>query len=607
MAPPSDKTSDLERRVSARTSARISLDAVDEDHDLALGGLVSDGFRPRGMSTPSLTSGSSTLVPDDSPASSSRTDRPTTTPKIQMALRSSSPHDGPTKLARRATNSTESTQSTIYYPRDGPYQGPSAPSHPYQMYPQNVRPARTMSTVTSSTVPPSESSYNGPRGPSHPYALYPQADSAGVELDADAVRPDAIPLGFHGLPDQYRRRAGPDGDDIGDIIGPDGHTEQLPPYTRYPDEAYARKAAAMDGTIDPAPGGASIVPPIQTAPASAVLTIPGAGGIGLATRNPEFESTDDLGSPRSRHSTRSFASDDSQRRINMDEGVSEKGSPPKKWQLWMRRKLCGVVPYWALCLTGVVLVIMAIVLGAAIGVFLGRQKKPPPGHRDGTWEPTFDTWPTTAPPDLQPLPTGTYSVPLMAVSTSSNTCFLDPSMSQAWNCLVSSGLQMTISKDDHDYLALLNSNHSYTLASYVYSYGEQPPTIPRPVPLELVSDRSEPNRGPAWYKMLSYNKTVILPEGWLSVPNSQRRARHLDPPIDGISAFKRKGIAQPGEKPWFHLRPAEYYLAKLAEYMVVLIINRIVVHDDGNIIINNNNNNAGERASRSQPNTAMVD
>jgi hypothetical protein len=131
-------------------------------------------------------------------------------------------------------------------------------------------------------------------------------------------------------------------------------------------------------------------------------------------------------------------------------------------------------------------------------------------------------------------------------------------MSQAWNCLVSSGLQMTISKDDHNYLASLNSNHSYTLASYVYSYGEQPPTIPRPVPLELVSDRSEPNRGPAWYKMLSYNKTVILPEGWLSVPNSQRRARHLDPPIDGISAFKRKGIAQPGEKPWVCNWPDTY-------------------------------------------------
>lgn len=384
MAPTGDKASDMERRVSTRMSARISLDAIDEDYDLAVEGMVSDGFRPRGLSpsTPSLNSGSPTLIPgDNSPTSTSTTDRPTATPKFQMILRSSSANDEPSALTRQATGSTE---STVYYPRDGPYQGPSVPSHPYQMYPQNVRPSRTMSTATTSTAPLSESSYSGPRGPSHPYALYPQSDGVGVEVDAAQTAP--IPLGFHGLPDQYRRRTGPEGDDVADIIGPDGHTEQLPPYTRYPDEAYARKVAAVDGPLTTAPGGGTSVPPIQTTSAAAVSTIPGAGGIGLATRDPEFESTDDLDTPRSRQSTRSFASDDSDLRINTEEGVSEKRPPPKKWQIWMRRKLCGVVPYWALCLTIAVLVIMAAVLGAVIGVFLGRQRRSPlPPHRDGAW------------------------------------------------------------------------------------------------------------------------------------------------------------------------------------------------------------------------------
>jgi hypothetical protein len=385
MAPTNDKASDLERRVSTRTSVRISLDAVEDDFDFAAGGVVADGFRPHrdsNANAPSSTSGSSTFLPDDRSASSS-TPKPapsSTTPKFQLVVNPSLSRDVSTPLSRQATGSTE---STAYQGSDGPYRGPSVPSHPYQMYTQNVRSTRTLSTTTASTVPPSEGSYNGPRGPSHPYTLYPQTDG----IEADAVQGPSIPLGFHGLPDQYRRRAGPDGDDVADIIGPDGHTEQLPPYTRYPDEAYARKAAAMDGplvgSLSVAAGGATVVPAIRTTPTSAMPAIPGAGGIGLATRNPEFESTDDLATPQSRHSTRSFASDDSARQISFADGVAtEKRPAPKKWQLWMRRKLCGVVPYWALCLAAIILLIMAVVLGAVIGVFL-RQRKPPP--RKDTW------------------------------------------------------------------------------------------------------------------------------------------------------------------------------------------------------------------------------
>ncbi len=239
-----------------------------------------------------------------------------------------------------------------------------------------------MSTTTASTLPVSESSYRGPRGPSHPYGLYQQ--SGGVE--PDGVQASAIPLGFRGLPDQYQRRVGPDGEEIADMIGPDGHTEQLPPYTRYPDDAYARKVTAMAANPpDAEREGATIVTPIVTTSASAIPAIAGAGGLGLATRNPEFEpADDDPGSPRSRLSTRSFTSDDSARRIRLDdEGLSEKKPPPKKWQAWMRRKLWGVIPYWAICLTALVLLVIAAILGAVIGTFLAKQKRPP--RKESAW------------------------------------------------------------------------------------------------------------------------------------------------------------------------------------------------------------------------------
>lgn len=379
MDPTGNKASELERRVSTRSSVRISVNDVDEEPDFVSAGVVADGFRPAHIQdrpapqTPSLAS-ASTLMADESTGSSSRTGRPSSASKLHMSQDSLSSRNDSTGLTRQNTNSTE---STTYFPTDSPYQGPLGPSHPYQMYPQNVRLARTMSMTTSSTLPPSESSYSGPRGPSHPYGLYPQSDG----IQSSGIQASSIPLGFHGLPDQYQRRMGPDGEEVGDMIGPDGHTEQLPPYTRYPDETYVQKARVADGFPGTAQGGATVVPLNVTVPPPTLPTIPGAGGLGLATRNPEFESTDDLGSPRSRHSSRSFTSDDSQRRIKLDDEVSEKRKPPKKWQIWMRRKLWGIVPYWVMCLIAVVLVLMGVILGSVIGTFMAKQKK----HKTGPW------------------------------------------------------------------------------------------------------------------------------------------------------------------------------------------------------------------------------
>ncbi|KAK4111306.1 hypothetical protein N656DRAFT_697563, partial [Canariomyces notabilis] len=548
----SNKADGSGRRVSTRSSVRVSVNDLGEEHDLVSAGIIADGFRPANIhdrsegSTASLAS-DSTLMADESSGSSSRSGRPSSTSKAHNSQDSLSSRTESAGLTRQTTNSTE---STAVFTSESPYQGPSGPSHPYQMYPQNVRLARTLSTTTASTLPLSESSYSGPRGPSHPYALYPQ--NGGIE--ANALQAAAIPLGFHGLPDQYRRRMGPDGDDVDDMIGPDGHTEQLPPYSRYPDEACIQKARDADGVAGVVQG-ATVVPLTVTVPPSTLQAIPGAGGIGLATRNPEFESTEDLGSPRSRHSAPSFTSYDSQRRLSLNNEMSEKRKPPKRWQLWMRRKLCGVIPYWAICLIAVVLVLMGTILGSVVGTFVAKQRK---GRGGGPWEPTFDAEPIPVPSDLPPLPLGTYGMPLLN-DEQSPTCFQDPSLSAAWNCrIVISGLYLTVSKANDEYSVSLNCNHSFTLLEHVYSYGTQPPLIQQPVALGLVSDKHEPNRGPAWYKMLSYNKTVILPESFLSsATNSRQKIRQVN--IDaGMASFKRKGVAQYGDKPWVCNWPDTY-------------------------------------------------
>jgi len=379
--------------MSTRNSVRISIGGGDDDID-AFAGMVSDGFRPvqpaLAIESPApppvpsafpapVTSGVDppANVEQSRPSSVSKPHRPSES----LSLR----HDGgmgpieeASVLTRTSSLSTDST-TTFVPAAESPYRGPSGPSHPYELYPQNVRVARTMSMTTTSTVPVSESSYVGPRAPAHPYGLYAQDTIA----ESNSASPAPIPLGFHGLPDQYQRRVGPEGEDIADIIGPDGHTEQLPPYTRYPDEAYARKVRDVEESPGVPLGGASIVAaagPLQT---SGLQTIPGAGGLGLATRNPEFESMDDLGSPRSRHSSRSFASDGSQHDINMAAVTySEKTQSQRPWQSWMKRRVCGIIPLWSIVLTLTVLTLMGVILGSVIGAFMSKQKKGPGrGHQ----------------------------------------------------------------------------------------------------------------------------------------------------------------------------------------------------------------------------------
>lgn len=224
---------------------------------------------------------------------------------------------------------------------ESPYRGPEGPSHPYQMYDQEAQLPRTASIATTSTIQVPERSYQGPNGPTHPYGMYPQ--NTALEADTDSIQAAPDVVGFPGRSGEYHRRLGPDGEEVADIIGPDGHTEQLPPYTKYPDEAFARKARA------------AAVPALA----------PGAGGIGLATRNPEFSSREDLHTAPSRRSMRSVMSDSSNHTNIGAPSPSEKPQL-KRWQKVARRRICGIVPIWAICLAGVAVVIITIILLAVM-------------------------------------------------------------------------------------------------------------------------------------------------------------------------------------------------------------------------------------------------
>jgi hypothetical protein len=358
----------LDRRASTRLSMQQQ---DDDDYDLDAMG-ISDGFRPSNTMTghnrrPSQTSHHSTLLPGRRPTPPPRPSSATKPKALEsFALRpdgatghvagrnstvGSTSNAGPTRSSSVSTD-------MAYMRFESPYQGPSGPSHPYQMYPQESRLARTASMATTSTVPATERSYNGPNGPTHPYGMYPQNIVPEADTADEATPMQPVPVGFPGLNNNYSRRLGTDGEEIADIIGPDGHTEQLPPYSQYPDEAFARKTR----------------PTVQ-------VPMAGAGGIGLATRNPEFESQEDLNSPYSRQSTRSVMSDIGNHQAAVaDAGSSEKKPELKSWQKFARRKACGIIPYWAIFLAACVLILFAVIMGSVLAAL---KPKHPPKHSHG--------------------------------------------------------------------------------------------------------------------------------------------------------------------------------------------------------------------------------
>ena len=261
-------------------------------------------------------------------------------------------------LAHRSISSASSQQ----FARTGSPRFGAGPSHPYAMYPQGTL-ARTPSVATQSTAraPTRHASMN--QGPQHPYALYPQ----GVAEDEDDVAPvNPVPVGFAGMGQGYHRTLGPDGEDQ-DIIGADGHAEQLPPYTRYPEDGPEKMpllvpeaptalhsrapVAGSDPTMDlmhnnlqPAPPP----PPQQSMTDQSALP----GG----PRAPSVSGLEQM-------SPRSLA----------DSLASQKSWSEKSWKEKRKTKFCGIPFWWFLLATGVT-VFIAAVLGGVIGGFLKNTK-----------------------------------------------------------------------------------------------------------------------------------------------------------------------------------------------------------------------------------------
>jgi hypothetical protein len=318
--------------------------------------------------------------------------------------RAPSPHA--TLAHRDSVSSTASFATTSN--SENPFETGTGPSHPYGMYPQHtmVRPA---SVATTSTERQPHRSMSLQR-PTHPYAMYSQsglADEEPLEEPAQSPVPQiqtAIPVGFPGLNAGYHRVLGPDGEEQ-DIIGPDGHTEQLPPYTRYPEEGPTKASMAAEAsasrvipapiqvadTEDPFTTPASPVSPLSSTSFSApplptVPLLPPVTPARLPPQRPETQTGNAASASSAQVNSIPAEPSDSASAslLTTDNGFSEKAEPNATKTSWRKRKLWGKIPMGVFVIIIILLMICAIALGTAIGIFVakkhsgkGKDRRPP--------------------------------------------------------------------------------------------------------------------------------------------------------------------------------------------------------------------------------------
>ncbi|MCJ1399462.1 hypothetical protein MMC11_002664 [Xylographa trunciseda] len=569
-------------RHSSTSSRRSSLRPVNPDvfsDDYALEAIpVSDGFRPAQVENNPIFPTRSTLrsIPRRPVPSEPRSEPPSNSPWRKKSSKGygrggsvSSRHAAPVgQLPQRtpsmasvsamsdATSSQRQTSmisgfSVPWIP--SPYQGATGPSHPYAMYPQDTTPNRTS---TLSSIRPPERSYNGPDGPMHPYGMYPQNTALEPETSPGNAFVPIAPVGFPGLGQHYTRRLGPDGEEADDIIGPDGHTEQLPPYTKYPDAALTKERYAPNA------------PDSEESPASPLTRsdTPAVQGLMDETQ----------------------ISDDENVEINV--AAAEAASQPV-WrgtarQRWTRRSkkrtCCGAVPRWAVILIVVLAVLLAAVLGGVIGRWvsqshnnhMGGGQGQSHGSGDGDGDGPYsspdtspgastvtvtatiaDATPLASPPaDLPMLPKGYFGVPLGQPADVSSSCISQPDQTDTWQCVSNGYLGMNVLPADYDTTQV--SINSTVSSAYPFFYGPQVPTLRGQTSLQLVNDTNDPGRGPAYFFQQNFDKIIVLPDNQFSRASRKRTASEVakDSYVSDkeMSSFQnRMPPIGAGDQPWF--------------------------------------------------------
>jgi hypothetical protein len=282
-----------------------------------------------------------------------------------------SPEDEESPLQRTPSGNFISVRRSVSSASSNQYAGQSTsafapgPSHPYAMYPQGTV-ARTPSAATNSTSRPSRhSTTRYAPGPQHPYSLYPQGISDDPDDSSDPYSQNPVPVGFLGLGQQFQRRRGPDGEEQ-DILGEYGHAEQLPPYTRYPEDGPEK--AALLGVPNPPGPLHSRAPVLGSDPGMSLMHEP---------LRPQESMTDESNLQRQNSRMSRMSRDpeapNGEGYSAQDSLLSKKSWSDKSWSEKRKTRVCGMPCWWFILMVGAAVFVGAI-LGGALGGFAAGQK-----------------------------------------------------------------------------------------------------------------------------------------------------------------------------------------------------------------------------------------
>ncbi|KAL2431457.1 hypothetical protein ABEF95_009228 [Exophiala dermatitidis] len=400
---------------------------------------------------------------------------------------------------------TPSTSSRFSMPRaQSPYRGPTAPSQPYGLYPQVTR---ASSIASESTIRPVERPFVPQGGPEHPYSMYPQNT---VPEEDDDPEPH-ITLGFPGLAQVYQSGNTSPENDLGDIVGSDGHVEQLPPYSRYADNVIAKGDMA---TIEPH-----------------ATNISDANTLRPSVQPVESGSDVELTAVNSEPSTAEVA---------RKEGLTG----DKK-----RKTYCGL-PLWTL-VTLVVVVVLAAVLGGVIGGIVGNKKG---ADRAAASSATTTVWldadPAETGPSTPPCPTGHFQIPLNQTQEI-NSCVVDSAYSSVWSCFDFARLGLNVFESAQGRPPLSVVFDDYSVRPQLFKYGPQPPDFNGTAfTLSPFKDKDDDQLGVALFFSVLFDKLNILPGDALTPPTNGKRSVAAEELVER-GASKTPDYLNVGDQPWY--------------------------------------------------------
>ena len=270
---------------------------------------------------------------------------------------SSQADDGPSSTIRREPSNAS---SSFIPPAQSPYRGTLGPSHPYSMYnqDQDTGISRAPSNATNLSTRAPLQSYSGPSGPSHPYGMYAQNTVSEEDFRTNTNSIQPVPAASTGSAQIYQRRQGPDGEEADDLIGPDGHTEQLPPYTKYPNDLPPKERIAIPERNTDS---------VERHLVDSQETLNNSPTGYAEQRNLVSHDATNSGSPQSASTSQvPIPVDSAHARPLVDEGGNFKDAGPER----IKNRRCGRVPRWLLALIILALVVM---IGGTIGGVLRHR------------------------------------------------------------------------------------------------------------------------------------------------------------------------------------------------------------------------------------------